>query len=157
MRHCNAVAGALLGAMQVVLIQPYRRGRLVKRPVMAASVRAGFPSPADDYMEKAADLNELLIKHPAATFFLKARGDSMEGAGIRDGATLIVDRSVTPQDGDVVIGIVDGNLTVKRLRIDKTGSWLEAANLRYKPIPLATDDMIWGVVTDAINPMRKRR
>jgi DNA polymerase V len=107
-------------------------------------------------MEKAVDLNDLLIKHPAATFFLRARGDSMEAAGIRDGATLIVDRALTPVDGDVVIGIVDGNLAVKRLRRDKTGAWLESANPRYRPIPLTADDMIWGVVTDSINPMRQR-
>jgi DNA polymerase V len=81
----------------------------------------------------------------------------MEGAGIRDGATLIVDRSLTAADGDVVVAIVEGNLTVKRLRRDGKEYWLEAANTRYKPILLMTDDMIWGVVTDAINPMRKKR
>ena len=131
-------------------------GTKLELPFMQASVRAGFPSPADDYMEKAADLNDLLVKHPASTFYLRARGDSMEGAGICDGATLIVDRSLTPTDGDVVIAIVDGNLTVKRLKQDRSGAWLEAANPRYQPIALSGEDMIWGVVTSSINPMKRR-
>lgn len=143
--------------MVVQSVHPFLPGaKLMQRPVMDASVPAGFPSPADDYMEKAADLNELLIKRPASTFFLKARGNSMEGAGIFDEATLIVDRSLSPVDGDVVIAIVDGNLTVKRLKQDRTGAWLVAANPEYQPIPLSGDDMIWGVVTSSINPMRRR-
>jgi DNA polymerase V len=80
----------------------------------------------------------------------------MEGAGICDGATLIVDRSLTPTDGDVVIAIVEGNLTVKRLKQDRSGAWLEAANPRYQPIPLSGEDMIWGVVTSSINSMKRR-
>lgn len=143
--------------MQVVSIQTSGKGRALPRPLMLSSVRAGFPSPADDYIEKAVDLNDLLVRHPVATFYLRARGDSMEGAGIKDGAILIVDRSLTAADGDVVVAVVDGNLTVKRLRKDGKEYRLEAANARYMPIPLTDDDMIWGVVTDAINPMRKQR
>lgn len=94
---------------------------------MLSSVRAGFPSPADDYIEKAVDLNDLLVRHPVAPFYLRARGDSMEGAGIKGGAILIVDRSLTARDGDVVAAIVDGNLTVKRPRKDRKDYWLEAA------------------------------
>jgi DNA polymerase V len=156
-----ATAGAAEfgAAMQVVAINPARRGIPVLVPMVGAGVRAGFPSPADDYLEARIDLNDQLIKHPAATFLVKARGESMESAGIRDGATLVVDRSLEARDGDVVIAIVDGNLTVKLLKMGKSGSWLEAScpDARYKPIPLATDDMIWGVVTNAINPMGQRR
>ncbi|MBT7942156.1 MAG: translesion error-prone DNA polymerase V autoproteolytic subunit, partial [Alphaproteobacteria bacterium] len=84
-------------------------------PFFATAVQAGFPSPADDYMEGALDLNEHLIRRPAATFFLRVLGDSMTGAGIHSGDLLIVDRSIHPIDGHIVIAVIDGELTVKRL------------------------------------------
>jgi DNA polymerase V len=145
--------------VKVISINSARRGQPVLVPMVGNGVRAGFPSPADDYLEGRIDLNDQLIKHPAATFFVKARGESMESAGIRDGATLVVDRSLEARDGDVVIAIVKGDLTVKLLKMGRSGNWLEAASpdARYKPIALETDDMIWGVVTNAINPMGQRR
>lgn len=124
---------------------------------MLEGVRAGFPSPAADYMEGKIDLNDELIKNPAATFFLRVKGDSMEGAGIRDGATLVVDRSLDAGDGDTVVAVVEGSLTVKRLRRSKEGCWLEAANSAYKPIKFGPEDTVWGVVTAVINQMRRRR
>ena len=122
---------------------------------MLSGVKAGFPSPADDYIEKHIDLNDHLIKNRAATFLVRARGDSMEKAGIIDGDTLIVDRSAEPKDGSVVIAAVEGNLTVKRLRKKAGKTWLEAANEKYPPIIVTDPDaVVWGVVRHCIHSMK---
>ena len=89
---------------------------------LSGSVVAGFPSPAEQYMEPPLDLNELLVKHPAATYFVRVSGDSMTGAGINDGDLLVVDRSFRPADGDIIIACVDGDFTVKILREEGTGN-----------------------------------
>ena len=121
-------------------------------PLFISRVQAGFPSPADDYLEGALDLNEYLIKRPAATFFLRVTGDSMTGAGIHSGDLLIVDKSVTPADGMIVIAVVDGELTVKRLYSRHGKIRLEAENPAYRPIPIGSgqDLHVWGVVIHAI-------
>ena len=119
------------------------------------SVSAGFPSPADDYIEGKLDLNEYLIKHPAATFFLRAAGDSMIEAGIHHGDILIVDRAIEPVDNNVVIAVVDGELTVKRIRKSGNGLLLMPDNRDYEPIKV-TEEMnveIWGVVTNVIHSL----
>ena len=90
-----------------------------RAPVGTARGCAGFPSPAEQYQETPLDLNELLVKRPAATFFVKVQGDSMIGEGIRDGDLLVVDRSLRPASGDVIIACVDGDFTVKTLRVGK--------------------------------------
>ena len=105
---------------------------------VSGSVVAGFPSPAEQYQEPPLDLNELLVKHPAATFFVRVQGDSMVGVGIHDGDLLVVDRSLRPASGDVIIACVDGDFTVKTYRRDKDGVRLEPANsdfpiIRIKP------------------------
>ena len=120
-------------------------------PLFTSTVPAGFPSPADDHIEGKLDLNEHLVRRPAATFFVRASGESMRGAGIFDGDLLIIDRGVTPQPDDIVIAILQGELTVKRLR--KTGgNWhLVAENSAYPALPLVEGDCeIWGVVTHSI-------
>ena len=124
-------------------------------PLYACGVSAGFPSPADDYLEGALDLNERLIREPAATFFARAKGDSMIGAGIHDGDLLVVDRSMEAKDGRVVIAAVNGELTVKRLARKKDKAWLEPENPAYSPIYLNEEDdvRIWGVVTNVIHPL----
>lgn len=124
-------------------------------PVFTARVSAGFPSPAADYEEGKLDLNKHLIKNPPATFFVRVTGDSMEGAGIHDGDLLIVDRSLEPISGKVVIAVVDGELTIKRIRISKGKFSLEPENENY-PIKKITEDMefeVWGVVTNVIHPL----
>lgn len=125
-------------------------------PFYAAKVAAGFPSPAEDYEEPALDLNEYLVQHKEATFFVRAQGHSMVGAGVHDGDLLVVDRALTPQDGDVVIAVVDGALTVKRLRMQAGKTWLEAENPDYPPIHLgeAQTLSVWGVVTSVIHGLR---
>jgi DNA polymerase V len=96
---------------------------------ISGSVVAGFPSPAEQYLEPPLDLNELLIKRPAATYFVRVEGDSMIGAGIHDGDLLVVDRSLRPASGDIIIASVDGDFTVKTLRMGEEGSgnWEEGS------------------------------
>lgn len=120
-----------------------------------ARVPAGFPSPADDYVEGRLDLNEHLIRHPAATFFVRASGDSMLGAGIHPGDLLVVDRSLEPAHGRVVIAVVDNELTVKRLEVRDGRVRLLAQNDRYPPIAFdeGTDLQIWGVVTSVVHSL----
>ena len=123
------------------------------RPLYSSGVSAGFPSPAEDYMEKKLDLNELLIQHPSATFFVRVNGDSMIGAGISHDNILIVDRSLEAVSGKIVIAIVGGEFTVKRL-VKKGASYtLVAENPAYPPIPINEEASceIWGVVTSSIN------
>lgn len=125
-------------------------------PLYASAVSAGFPSPADDYIETALDLNTHLIKHPSATFFVRVSGESMINAGIYDQDVLIVDRSLTPKQSDIVIAVLDGELTVKRLHLEKESVTLLPENPDYPPIPI-TKSMaftIWGVVTTVIHSVR---
>ncbi len=127
--------------------------RRVEIPFMGSAVMAGFPSPAEQYVERPLDLNELLVARPAATYFVRAEGDSMEGVGIRSGDMLVVDRSLPPWDRAVVIACVDGEFTVKTFRKGRGGVRLEAANPAYKPIRFK-DEMelrVFGVVTAVIH------
>ncbi|MDP3706294.1 MAG: translesion error-prone DNA polymerase V autoproteolytic subunit [Legionellaceae bacterium] len=122
-------------------------------PLYASHVRAGFPSPADDHIETHLDLNAHLIKHPAATFFVIASGDSMTDAGIQSGDMLIVDKSLEATHGKIVIAAIDGELTVKRLSRQAGKVKLLPANNRYGPIDITNehDLVIWGVVTHVIH------
>ncbi|CEK10122.1 LexA family protein [Legionella hackeliae] len=122
-------------------------------PLYSSKVRAGFPSPADDYIESYLDLNDHLIKHPASTFFLIAAGDSMTDAGIQSGDMLIVDKSIEPTHGKIVIAALDGELTVKTLSTVDGKVKLMPGNKAYKPIDItdSQDLVIWGVVTHVIH------
>jgi len=124
-------------------------------PLALCHVEAGFPSPADDYMEGALDLNEHVIKHPSATYFVRASGNSMIGAGIFNGDLLIVDRSLEASSGKVVIAEVDGQLTVKRLLKLNDGFSLQSENSSYPPIELqeGNEVVVWGVVTHVIHDL----
>jgi DNA polymerase V len=138
--------------MKVILV-PHEAQTFLKLPFFSASVAAGFPSPADDYIEAGLDLNEYLVKHPSSTFLARASGDSMTRAGILDGALLVVDKSLTPKNGSVVIAAINGELTCKILDIEHR--LLRAANPSYPSIALGddTDLLIEGVVVHAINPI----
>lgn len=136
----------------------------LRLPLIGGRVEAGFPSPADDFIERSLDLNEQLVANPIATFFMRASGHSMDGAGIHDGDLLIVDRSITPSHGSIVIAVIDGGLTVKRLR--KRGmrvSLIPEPNTldqgAYVPIEVGeeTDATIWGVVTWSIHNLKCTR
>lgn len=118
-----------------------------------AAVPAGFPSPAADYEQSRLDLNKHLVSNPAATFFVKVAGDSMIGAGIHHGDLLVVDRSIEPKDKSVVIAVLDGELTVKRIRIRNRKITLEPENHNYSAREVTPDAAfeVWGVVTSAIH------
>ena len=122
-------------------------------PMYLESVSAGFPSPAEDYVEGKLDLNEHLIKNPTATFFVRVTGNSMEGAGIYSGDTLIVDRSINPKNSSVIIAALNGELTVKRLSKKNNKLTLYPENTNYKPIEITMDMEfeVWGVVTTVIH------
>lgn len=122
----------------------------LKLPFFSSSVPAGFPSPAEDYVEQKLDLNDF-IQHPSATFFVRASGESMIGAGIYPGDLLVVDRSIEAKNRSIVIAVVDGEMTLKRL-IKKQGQcYLRPENPKFPNIPMKEGDEIWGVV---INSMR---
>jgi DNA polymerase V len=121
--------------------------------ISPVAVAAGFPSPAQDYFDGRIDLNAHLIKDITSTFVVRVTGDSMEGAGISHGDELIVNRALEPRDGSVVIAVLDGELTVKRLRITPTGVVLQAENPKYPDIKVAalSELTIWGVATRCLH------
>ena len=121
--------------------------------VSPVAVAAGYPSPAQDYFDGRIDLNEHLIKDITSTFVVRVTGDSMERAGISDGDELIVNRALEPKDGSVVIAVLDGELTVKRLRITPAGVVLQAENPRYPDIRVSalSDLTVWGVATRCLH------
>lgn len=124
----------------------------ISLPLFSHKVAAGFPSPADDYIEGTLSLDQHLIQHKEATFFVRAKGNSMVGAGIFDGDLLVVDKSLTPTSGDIVIAVVDGDLTVKRL-IKRGGTiTLKPENPRHKEIEFKEGQelQVWGVVTSTV-------
>lgn len=125
----------------------------VSLALFSGGVSAGFPSPAEDYTDRKLDLNELLIKNPAATFFVRVEGDSMTGAGIQHDDILVVDRSRQAVSGDIVIAILDGELTVKRLFRGENCARLLAENPDYPSIEITEDRdcEIWGVVTSVVH------
>ena len=140
---------------QVDRVLRFVREKEYALPLYAAGVSAGFPSPADDYVESALDLNEHLVREPAATFFVRAQGESMIGAGIHDGDLLIVDRSAETTNGKVVIASINGELTVKRYLRRDGKVWLTPENPAYKALLLNEGDDVrmWGVVTNVIHPL----
>lgn len=143
--------------MQTKVKIVYKPDRSTKRlqQIFMAKVPAGFPSPAADYEEDKLDLNKHLIRNPAATFFVRVTGDSMVKAGIHDGDLLVVDRSIEPRDKNVVIAVVNGELTVKRIRIRKNKLTLEAENENYqsREIDEEMEFEVWGVVTSVIHAL----
>lgn len=140
-------------ALTIKRIHPASVKKHLELPLFLARIPAGFPSPADDYLDKNLDLNDYLIKNPSATFCVRVEGNSMVKAGIHDGDILIVDRSLEPVDKKIVIAVVNGELTVKRIRKVKGKVYLEPESDEFKLIELSEegDCQIWGVVTYAIH------
>ncbi len=129
---------------------------LLPRPLLGTEISAGFPSPAQDYIEESLDLNQHLISHPSATYFVKVDGYFMVDAGIYPGDILIVDRAVEPTHKKVVIAIVDGELTVKRLYRKSEKWFLVPENSEFEPLEITRDINfhIWGIVIYSIHKMR---
>ncbi|WP_163833410.1 LexA family protein [Spartinivicinus ruber] len=121
-------------------------------PLYLEAVEAGFPSPASDYVTAEINLHDYMVKHPAATFFVKASGYSMTNGGIQPGDLLVVDRSIEAKSGNIVIAALDGDLTVKQLKIKDAQSWLVPMNPNFSPIEIKEQDcIIWGVVVYIIH------
>tara|TARA_Y100001968_G_C19393390_1_gene736866 strand:+ start:351 stop:803 length:453 start_codon:yes stop_codon:yes gene_type:complete len=142
--------------LSVSLVSSLRKEREVKcLPLANESISAGFPSPADDYIEAGIDLNEQLIKHPISTFFLRVSGYSMTNAGINDGDLLIVDRSLEPKPGLIVVAILDGSFTLKTLTLNSGKLYLEAAHPNYPPLDISKYEsiQIWGVAIYSIHSL----
>lgn len=129
------------------------KGKVVNLPLYANRIPAGFPSPADDHIDVKLNIHEHLVKNPAATFYVRVEGESMLGAGIHPDDILVVDRSITPVSGKIVIAVVDGELTVKRLAISNGQVLLRAENPSYPDIKVKSESdlMVWGVVTNVIH------
>ena len=115
-------------------------------------ISAGFPSPADDFKEVRISLDRAVVKNKAATFYARVAGQSMVGAGLDDGDLLVIDRSLEPQDGKIAVCFVDGEFTVKRLKVAEDCVWLMPENEQYKPLQVTKDNelMIWGIVTHVL-------
>jgi DNA polymerase V len=135
---------------------PFEKRTILPLPLVSAYVEAGFPSPADDHLERSIDLNEELVRNPAATFYVRVKGESMRDAGIHPGDLLMIDRSITPADRQIVIAMIDGEFTVKRFRKRNGKITLEAENPAFQPIEVDEDQelIIWGVVTYIIHEAR---
>ena len=125
-------------------------------PEFINKVAAGFPSPADDYMDRKLDLNDYLIKHPAATFYVRVKGDSMSGAGIDSGDLLLIDRAVDARSGSIVMAVVNGEFTIKRLLINSGRYMLVPENDNYETIEIKEGMQfeVWGVVKNIIKEVK---
>jgi DNA polymerase V len=143
--------------MPCVLLGDYKPISILKIPLFLERVSAGFPSPAEDYIEKTLDLNELCIQHPAATFFVRVQGESMTEAGIFPGDVLVVDRSLQARHGDIIIASLETEMTVKQLHLSPPPARLLPRNSGYEPIVIG-DDMVlevFGVVTNVVRSFNR--
>lgn len=141
---------------QVITISPALRRAAELHPLYASQPAAGFPAPGDDLVERPLDLNDLLVENPTATFYVRVTGDSMEGARIFDGDVLVVDRSIEPKDGLIVVVAVYGELVVKRLKKTSSGFTLVSENEHYAPLSIDDEEgcFIWGVVIGSARILR---
>ena len=125
------------------------------RPFIDQGISAGFPSPAQDFIDLSIDLNQELIQHPASTFFGRVKGNSMIDIGISNGDLLIVDKSLEAADGKIAVCYLDGEFTVKRLKVEKDCCWLLPENESYKPIKVTAENdfIVWGIVVYVIKAL----
>lgn len=142
--------------LKITEMQPLGQGKSSKKqqlPLYSESVQAGFPSPAQDHIEKQLDLNEYLVSHPVATFFVRVQGDSMREANIHSGDILIVDRALEAVSGKIIVAVLNGEFTVKRLKKENGQVWLLPENDDFEPISIQpeSDFEVWGVVTWVIH------
>lgn len=141
------------GPLPAVFIPASSEPLPFSRPLALCSVAAGFPSPAQDYVDNALDLNEHLVRNKTATFFFRVTGDSMRGDNINDGDLLVVDRSISPKHGHIVVATVNGDFTVKKLFRRAGIVELRPANPAYQAIRFNEGEelLVWGVVTSAVH------
>ena len=136
----------------IELVKPSSALLELKIPFYQSGICAGFPSPADDFLDLSIDLNKEYIRDKEATFYGRVSGDSMINAGLHNGDLLIIDKSIEPKSGNIAVCWIDGDYTVKRIKITKDTIWLIAENDKYKPIKVTkeNDFLIWGIVTTII-------
>lgn len=146
-------SGGPTDGLRVASIRRARGGPGPRLPLFLSRVPAGFPSPADDYVERSLDLSEALVENEEATFYVRVAGDSMTGAGIHDGDVLVVDRSVEPAEGDVVIAVLGGELTVKRYEVRGGRPCLVPEAEGHDPIPVREGQelIVWGVAQHVVH------
>lgn len=132
---------------------------ILELPYADDGIKAGFPSPAQDYMDMVIDLNRELVKHPASTFYGRVSGTSMQDEGIEDGDILVIDKSLEVQNDDLVVCYIDGEFTLKRINIEKDVIWLVPSNKEFPSIKVTKDNdfIVWGVVTYTIKKNRRRK
>lgn len=142
--------------MEKISLHPIKQDTRLEIPIAVESVHAGFPSPAQDYMEDGIDLNKELVRHPASTFYARVAGNSMKDAGINPGDILVVDKLLEPKEGDIAVCFIDGEYTLKYIRFEKDAIWLDPANENYPSIKITEDNhfIIWGIVTFTIQKKR---
>lgn len=118
-------------------------------------ISAGFPSPAEDFKEARISIDQEVVKNETATFYARVSGDSMQGAGLDDGDLLVIDRSLQPQHDKIAVCFIDGEFTVKRLKVDKDAVYLMPENKKYKPIKITEENqlVIWGIVTYVVKKL----
>ena len=128
-------------------------------PYADGGIQAGFPSPADNYITETIDLNKELVRHPAATFYGRVSGDSMIEEEIEPGDILVIDRSIEPDSGDLAVCCIDGEFTLKRIKLEKNRVWLIPSNEMFDPILVTPENefSVWGVVTHTIKAYRRKR
>jgi DNA polymerase V len=127
-------------------------------PYADQGIQAGFPSPAQDYISESIDLNREIVTHPASTFYGRVSGESMIGDGIDPGDIIVIDRSIEPDDGDLAVCCLDGDFTLKRIRLEKDRIWLIPSNEKFDPILVTPDSQfeVWGVVTHTIKRNKRK-
>jgi DNA polymerase V len=141
--------------LQLPILELSQLPTLVSLPLFGSKIRAGFPSPADDHLEATIDLNQHYVRHPAATFFVRVQGTSMIGAGIHSGDMLVVDRSLEAKSGSIVIAVVNGEMTLKRLLLSGDEVWLMPENPDFQPLQIldGMELQLWGVVAHVIHSL----
>lgn len=124
----------------------------LKIPLADGGIKAGFPSPAQDFMDSAIDLNKELIQNPSSTFFGRVNGDSMQDMGIHDGDLLVIDKSLEIRSGKIAVCYIDGEFTLKKIKIEKDCCWLIPANEKYQPIRVTEENefLVWGILVHVI-------
>lgn len=145
--------------MQKLIIHKIDITSSLPLPYADEGIKAGFPSPAQDYMEQAIDLNKEIVKHPASTFYGRVTGDSMRDEGIEEGDILVIDKSLELMDDDLAVCFLDGEFTVKRVRLEPNAAWLVPSNTSYPLIKVTKDNefIVWGIVTYTIKKNRRKR
>jgi DNA polymerase V len=124
----------------------------IEIPMIEGGISAGFPSPAQDFLDLSIDLNKALIKHPSSTFYGRVNGESMKDLGINDGDLIVVDKSLEPQNGKIAVCYIDGEFTLKTIKIENNECWLVPANEKFKPIKVEEDNnfLVWGILVHVI-------